>query len=76
VGQREELKAWRDVQQREIEIQAKRLVAREQELDAQERTAQAAAERWTGERRELQQQIRELLARLRAAEPRAMARAA
>ncbi len=74
--QREEVRAWRDVQQREIEVQAARLVARERELDEQERAASSHAQRWSVERRELQQQIRELLARLRVSEPRETSRAA
>jgi hypothetical protein len=41
------------------------LVAREQELDAQERAYQQEAQRWNRQRTEYQQEIQRLLAEIR-----------
>ena len=63
--QREQTRTWIASQQQEIEAQSARLVAREQELDRQEELARQQDQRWQKERRELREQIRHLLGRLR-----------
>jgi hypothetical protein len=63
---RQHLQRWAIQQQGEIEQQAARLVARERQLDDQEREFQRLQQRWNAERSEYQEQIRQLLAELRA----------
>ncbi|HTN76047.1 MAG TPA: hypothetical protein VL096_12400 [Pirellulaceae bacterium] len=65
VEQREHLQAWVAIQQQEIESQAASLVRREQELDQQEQTLKRERDQATKDRRELQQEVRRLLGRVR-----------
>ena len=57
------------MEQSEIEQQAARLVSREQDLDQQQAHFEQAELQWQLERQEYQQEIRQLLARLRDARP-------
>jgi hypothetical protein len=65
VEQREQLQTWLAAQQHDIECQAARLVAREQELHAEATAAGQRETAWHKERNEFRREIRELLARLR-----------
>jgi hypothetical protein len=65
VEQREQLQTWLAAQQHDIECQAARLVAREQELDAETTSARQRETAWHKERNEFRREIRELLARIR-----------
>jgi chromosome segregation ATPase len=65
VRKRAELDAWIRRRQQEIEEQAARLVAREQELDRQESHFAQLERSWCDERSEYQREIRRLLAALR-----------
>jgi hypothetical protein len=62
--QRDEIKLWAANQQAEIERQAKRLVARELELDEQQQRFETSAADWSAERRQYEQRIRTLTAQL------------
>ena len=64
-AEKKELHDWITRRQQEIEYQAARLVAREQELDRQEAENEQRSERWDGERRHLQDEMRRLMAELR-----------
>jgi DNA repair exonuclease SbcCD ATPase subunit len=64
-----ELQQWAARRQEEIEVQAARLVGREQELDRQESECGELRRAWQQERLMLQQQLRSRLAELRCAEP-------
>ncbi|MEQ8788213.1 MAG: hypothetical protein RIC55_18030 [Pirellulaceae bacterium] len=61
-GEREELLAWHTRRQQEIEEQAARLVAREQELHGQEEAMRQQQDDWKTERRQLQAELRRVLA--------------
>jgi hypothetical protein len=61
---RRQFQKWAQRRQSDVEKQAARLVAREQQLDAQETKFQDAALRWRDEQRGYQRQIRRLLAQL------------
>ena len=63
--QRHELDWWAQSRDKDIENRAAHLVAREQELDAQERAYQQEAQRWNRQRTEYQQEIQRLLAEIR-----------
>jgi chromosome segregation ATPase len=63
--QRQELAAWAERRQADIEGQAARLVAREQELDRQQQHYEQMESRWTIERADYQAEIRRLLATIR-----------
>jgi len=63
--QQRELEQWAERRERDIEGQAGLLVAREQELDAQERHFEQQARQWQVQRAEYQQEIQRLLAELR-----------
>ena len=63
--QREELQAWAERRQADIEEQAARLVAREQELDRQQQHYEQMESRWHMERADYQAEIRQLLASIR-----------
>lgn len=61
VEQRDELQRWFVRRQEEVEEQAARLVAREQELNRQQRSHELAQRHWEQERTDYQRQIRDLL---------------
>jgi chromosome segregation ATPase len=60
-----ELQGWVKRRDEEIEKQAARLIARERELDRQQRQYEELEARWNRERNELRSRIRELLAAIR-----------
>lgn len=62
---RDGVRQWGNARQAEIERQAAALVQRELALDAQQEEFRENEQRWNGERRRYEQQIRELTARLR-----------
>jgi chromosome segregation ATPase len=64
-AQREELERWSRLREKDVEERAARLVAREGELDAQQRHFEGETRRWQTERTEYQQEIQQLLAQLR-----------
>jgi chromosome segregation ATPase len=63
--QRQELSEWAERRHAEIETQASRLVAREQELDRQQQHYEQMESQWHIERTDYQGEIRRLLATLR-----------
>jgi chromosome segregation ATPase len=63
--QKDELLVWAERRREEIEAQAARLVAREQELDRQEAHFRDREICWQEERRTLQRETQQLLAQLR-----------
>jgi chromosome segregation ATPase len=63
---RSQLQSWLDQQQAEIEKQATRLAARERTLDEQAKGLRDEEQCWQAEREEYQQQIQDLLSKLRA----------
>ena len=63
--QRHELQQWAQRRHEDIEHQASRLVAREQELDRQQQHYEQMESRWHLEQIEYQAEIRRLLAALR-----------
>jgi chromosome segregation ATPase len=63
--QRAELSQWRERQNAAIEEQAARLVAREQELDAQQRAVGQREAAWREERRTLQARLRQFTRQIR-----------
>ncbi len=65
---KEEFDGWIAARQDEIQQQAQRLVAREQQLERQEMQFNDAARRWEAERLDYQQEVRRLRMRLAAAE--------
>lgn len=65
VASRQQLQAWLAIQQQELETQASRLVQRELELDKQQTDLAAQRNLWANERRDLQQELRRRLARIR-----------
>jgi hypothetical protein len=67
-GQRNELQQWAERRQCDLEQQAARLIAREQELDRQQRHYEERESRWQVERGDYQSEIRSLLAALREVE--------
>ena len=67
-AQRHELQLWAERRHEDIEHQAARLVAREQELDRQQEHYEQMETRWNLEQIEYQAEIRRLLAALRAVE--------
>jgi len=64
-SQRQELQAWAERRHDDIEHQASRLVAREQELDRQQQHYEQMESQWHVERTELQAEVRRLLATIR-----------
>lgn len=62
---RDGVRQWGNARQAEIERQAAALVQRELALDAQQEEFRETEQRWNGDRRRYEQQIRELSARLR-----------
>jgi hypothetical protein len=64
-AQRQELERWSQLREKDVEERAARLVAREAELDGQQRHFETNARRWQSERTEYQQEIQRLLAHLR-----------
>jgi hypothetical protein len=64
-SQRQELQAWAERRHTDIEQQASRLVAREQELDRQQQYYEQMESRWHVERTEYQAEVRRLLATMR-----------
>jgi chromosome segregation ATPase len=66
--QRHELQQWAERRHEDIEHQAARLVAREQELDRQQQHYEQLESRWHLEQIEYQAEIRRLLAALRTVE--------
>lgn len=70
-AQRQELQDWAQRRHEDIEHQAARLVAREQELDRQQEHYEQMESRWHLEQIEYQAEIRRLLAALRAVEVKA-----
>jgi hypothetical protein len=64
-GQRAELGAWAERRHADIEGQAARLVAREQELDRQQQHYEQMESQWHIERSDYQTEIRQLLATIR-----------
>jgi septal ring factor EnvC (AmiA/AmiB activator) len=62
---RQEFGQWIERQQADVQHQASRLVAREQELDRQQQHYEELESRWQIERGEYQAEIRRLLAALR-----------
>src|SRR5262245_40310666 len=61
-SQRQELQAWAERRHVDIEQQAARLVAREQELDRQQQHYEQIESQWHVERADYQTQVRRLLA--------------
>jgi chromosome segregation ATPase len=61
---RDGVKSWAAARQQEIEQQARRLVEREIELDAQQEELRQARHIWHSERRDYERQIRELACQL------------
>jgi hypothetical protein len=76
VDERDQHKSWLKLQQAEIERQAARLVAREQQLQKQDQEWEAAQAEHAKERREGRERMRALLARVRELECRTLAPAA
>jgi hypothetical protein len=64
-SQRQELHAWAERRLADVESQAARLVAREQELDRQQYHYEQLESRWQIERSEYQAEVRRLLATIR-----------
>jgi chromosome segregation ATPase len=64
-SQRQELGDWAERRHADIETQAARLVAREQELDRQQQHYEQMESRWSIERTDYQSEIRRLLATIR-----------
>jgi hypothetical protein len=64
-AQRQELGAWAERRHSDIEDQAARLVAREQELDRQQQHYEQMESQWCIERTDYQAEIRRLLATIR-----------
>ena len=64
-SQRQELQAWAERRHADIEQQAARLVAREQELDRQQQHYEQMESQWHVERADYQAEIRRLLATIR-----------
>jgi hypothetical protein len=64
-SQRQELQAWAERRHADIEHQASRLVAREQELDRQQQHYEKMESQWHNERTEFQAEVRRLLATIR-----------
>ncbi len=64
-SQRQELQAWAERRHTDIEQQAARLVAREQELDRQQQHYELMESQWHVERADYQAQLRRLLATIR-----------
>jgi hypothetical protein len=64
-SQRQELQAWAERRHADIEEQAARLVAREQELDRQQQHYEQMESQWHVERAEFQAEVRRLLATIR-----------
>jgi hypothetical protein len=64
-SQRQELQAWAERRHADIEQQAARLVAREQELDRQQQYYEKLESQWHVERTEFQAEIRRLLSTIR-----------
>jgi hypothetical protein len=62
---RQELGAWAERRHSDIEEQAARLVAREQELDRQQQHYEQMESQWCIERADYQAEIRRLLASIR-----------
>ena len=60
------MQAWVRRREREMESQAERLIAREQELDRQQAQFDSLEARWSLERDGYRSQIRRLMAELRA----------
>jgi hypothetical protein len=58
--QRQEIQDWANRRFQDIEEQAARLVAREQQLDGQEQEFKTASLSWQRDREQLQNQIRRL----------------
>jgi len=67
-AKRQELEQWVNHRHEEIEHQAARLVAREQELDRQEGLFRQQEKKWDQQRRNYEQQLRELMAQVRQVE--------
>jgi len=70
-AERHELQLWAERRHEDIEHQAARLVAREQELDRQQEHYEQMETRWSLERVEYDAEIRRLLSALRAVEVKA-----
>lgn len=66
--QRAKLQQWAARREEDIEQRAARLIARERELDRQQRHYELLEERWASERREYRDRIMRLLAEVRDAE--------
>jgi uncharacterized protein involved in exopolysaccharide biosynthesis len=64
-SRRQELQAWAERRHTDIEQQASRLVAREQELDRQQQYYEQMESQWQVERTEYQSEVRRLLATIR-----------
>jgi hypothetical protein len=64
-SQRQELQGWAERRHADIEQQASRLVAREQELDRQQQHYEQMESQWHIERTDLQAEVRRLLATIR-----------
>ena len=62
---REELQKWFERRNEEVEFQAARLVAREQELESQQAQNAAIREKWDQQRHDYEDEIRRLQAKLR-----------
>jgi hypothetical protein len=65
--QRQELQTWFAAREEEIEHHAKLLVTREQELLEQSDQLRAVESRWNSDRRQLEQELREMNSRMRKA---------
>lgn len=63
--QQQTVQQWTERQNKEVELQAARLVAREQELDCQTKKIGRREAEWEDQRRELQNEIRDILRTLR-----------
>ncbi|MDC0935238.1 hypothetical protein OAS39_03050, partial [Pirellulales bacterium] len=61
----EDLQRWAQLREQDLEQQAARLVARERELDAQQRTFERREQQWRNERSDYQEEIQRLLGHLR-----------
>ncbi len=66
--QRQQFQTWADERQKAIERQAARLVAREQELEAQDQRSQQQERTWGEHRLAYRREIRHLLCELRASD--------
>jgi chromosome segregation ATPase len=64
-SKRHELHAWSERRIADVEAQAARLVAREQELDRQQQHYEHMESRWQTERSDFQAEVRRLLATIR-----------